>query len=245
LALPQIAGAEAPPFEYRSPTSSSQVVVPTDSRAGINVEFACPGFEGFKGGHQNWGSYSARFATSPELNPQGELATPFRIWISSARPINAAEDICQAELSYYYAHQPATYYWQLERIGCFVPECTNKLGPVWSFTVVSPPPPPPAPAPVATGAINAYFACGQGRKARAASRCPREGRLGAFFRSPSATTYSVCISFPGGRHECARNQVAAADTLYVNTVSGHQKGWYKAVWTTADGRRVVKHLKRA
>lgn len=245
LSLPQIANADAPPFEYRSPANGSQVVMPASSTTGISVEFACPGFEGFKGGHQNWSSYSARFATSPELNPQGELATPFRIWISSAHPINAAEDICQAELSYYYAHRPATYYWQLERIGCFAPECTNKLGPVWSFTVLAPViTGPPAP-PVSKGGtpFTSYFACGRSKNARQATTCPHGGRLGAFFRSPIATSYSLCIRFPSGQRECASNQAAEAGVLYVNKVFGHQRGWYKAVWTSG-GKRSVKHLKR-
>lgn len=247
FALPPIASAEAPPFEYRSPANGSQVAVPASADAGIAVEFGCPEFEGFKGNHSKWSSYWATFATSPELNPQGELATPFRVGLSSAHPINAAEDVCQAELGSLYAHRPGTYYWQLERIGCFEPECTNKRGPVWSFTVVAPPSPPPTAPPVAmprAQTITSYFACGQSRNARRSTTCPHGGRLGAFFRSSISTTYSLCVTFPSGRRECASNQVAAAETLYVNSISGHKKGWYKAVWTTSNGARAVKHLKR-
>jgi len=91
--------------------------------------------------------------------------------------------------------------------------------------------------------FTSYLACGVSPQAPRATRCPHRGKLAAFFRSPVATTYSLCVTFPDGRRLCSRGQAAEANTLHINQIFGHLKGWYKAVWT-AGGQSSVKHLKR-
>lgn len=91
--------------------------------------------------------------------------------------------------------------------------------------------------------FTSYLACGVSPKAPRATRCPHRSKLAAFFRSPVATTYSICVTFPDSRRLCSRGQAAEANTLHINQIFGHLKGWYKVVWT-AGGQRSVRRLKR-
>jgi len=105
------------------------------------------------------------------------------------------------------------------------------------------PPPPAEEAPPneggSNGSVQAYTACGLSRNAPPSRECSRHRKVGAFFRSPFATSYQICVRFPGGRNLCASGQQAEAGVLYVNKVTSTAIGRHRVTWTFA-GRRVVR-----
>jgi len=111
----------------------------------------------------------------------------------------------------------------------------------------SPPPPPPPPAPAEPTEppeealqLRAYVACGLSRRAPPAHECAHRSKVGAFFRSSRAVTYTVCIKYPARqRLFCARNQEAEAETTYVNKITTSVVGWHKVTWFV-EGRRIVR-----
>lgn len=118
-----------------------------------------------------------------------------------------------------------------------------------SYGTPAPPPPPPIPAPVEPAPeeeplrITAYLACGLSQYAKRAHECPHRSKVGAFFKSNREISYTVCVTFPGGRRLCAYEQLAHASTLYVSKVTTHATGWHKVVWF-AGGQRIVRYLWR-
>ena len=108
-------------------------------------------------------------------------------------------------------------------------------------TGVQPAPPPPAPEEPpeeARPVYRAYVACGLGQRARPAHECGHRSKLGAFFRSSVATTYTVCVKFPTNRRLCARGQEADAGVTYVNKLTSSIVGWHKVTWFV-QGRRIA------
>ena len=190
LLVAPLAQADAPPFEYSYPANGGQYAVTSPDEDGV-VNFACPRWTDGIGG--SWSNYWVNFATSPDLNPQGELATPFKIWIAHAYPTNAAEDQCTARFSHYYSSNPGTYYWQVTRNGCFEPECTRSKGPVWGFTLVSATPTEGGPG-VVVGGSN-------GGNARVPNKCRIAGRVKA--RRGRAVRHLQRILAAGGRQPAA------------------------------------------
>ena len=246
-----------PPLEYHTPSNGATIT--TAPYKGVVVEFACPRYEQYfeesPSRPINWASYRVKFATSPELNPAGELATPFVIQSSLASPTNAAEDQCKAELSFTYAEKPGTYYWQVSRPRG-VETATSGIeeqGPVWGFTMSAPsinptlpttPTTPTTPNKPKTVNITTYTACGLNRRAPKSNRCTLGHPFGTFFKASQNTRYTVCVRFPTSQQQCARKQFAEAGTLYVNEVKRVDiVGRYEIKWIVEGHvfRRVV-HL---
>jgi hypothetical protein len=117
--------------------------------------------------------------------------------------------------------------------------CAGPLAPSPSPT----PPVPPAETPEPVH-YTAYVGCGLSDKARPRHECPHRAKVGVFFKSSREVVYSVCVVFPTGRRACAEGQAAAADTLYVNKVTGNVAGRHKAVWYLPD-RRIIRYFWRA
>jgi excalibur calcium-binding domain-containing protein len=91
--------------------------------------------------------------------------------------------------------------------------------------------------------ITAYIACGLSRAAPRARECPRQSKIGAFFRASREVTYSVCVTYPLGRRLCASEQAASANTLYVNKITSNSFGRHKVTWF-AGGERVTRYFWR-
>ncbi|MGE0068557.1 MAG: hypothetical protein AB7T48_14530 [Solirubrobacterales bacterium] len=237
--------AAGPPIVNLSPVVGTTFEVSAPNQA-IQVAFSCPSFETSYKSKITWTNYSVVVATSPELNPKGELATPFRVDLRGARPTNALEDQCVADISTIGIYgRPGTYYWQVHRINCDAPEC-REFGPVWSFNTANPPPPPPPGGGGQGGGarVTVYTACGLGAGARPSNFCGVNRPAGAFFRSSKDVRYKVCVKFPDRRSQlCARNQFAAAGTLYVNRITGAIKGRYRVSWTV-QGRTYTRFLRK-
>lgn len=262
LMVPASSLAVEPPIQNLAPSSGSTVQA-LQFRP-VQVELGCPAYSSTKAGT----GYRVQFATSAELNPEGNFATPFLAGSENAQPINAAEDICRANLPTVlseYIPSPTTYYWRVERTSCpyFPPaseEClaTGK-GPIWSFTVNPPvkpttptkPSPSPSPttpaAPPTTGTetrqLWVYVGCGTSQRTRPSHTCRKNQTIGAFLESTYPTRYTVCVRFPEGTSECARNQRAEAQTLYVNTIKKHKSGFYTVTWIV-EGRHYVRRVHR-
>lgn len=105
-----------------------------------------------------------------------------------------------------------------------------------------PPPAPPAESPEPAH-YTAYVACGLSDKARPRHECPHRAKVGVFFKSSREVVYSVCVVFPTSRRACAKEQTAAAGTLYVNKVTGNVSGRHKVVWYLPD-RRIIRYFWR-
>lgn len=58
-----------------------------------------------------------------------------------------------------------------------------------------------------------------------------------------ATSYKVCVRFPGGRNLCAADQEAEAGVLYVNHLTTNIVGRHRVTWFVA-GRRIVHYFWR-
>lgn len=53
---------------------------------------------------------------------------------------------------------------------------------------------------------------------------------GAFFESDEETEYDVCVEFPDGFFDCAEEQEAEAEVLYVNRIFSDEPGDYLLSW---------------
>lgn len=238
------ASALGPPITNLAPADGTAFERATRSSQVVAVEFTCPSFQTTYLGVKDWTSYYVEFATSPELGPDGTLATAFTVGIDRAFPTNAAETTCRAESSNAIASTPGTYYWQVHRINCDAIDCTE-TGPVWTFTIAN----PPSSGPVgggdgsARGRPTAFIACGLTVRAPRRATCRRPRKVGAFFRSPFDTRYSVCVTYPNRRRLCARNQFARAGVLYVNRITTNMVGRMKVVWR-AGRFRIVRFFWR-
>ena len=95
-----------------------------------------------------------------------------------------------------------------------------------------------APASAGAAAYKHYVACGVSQNAKAAHRCPKPSKKGAFFKSLQADVfYSICVRFPTGRNLCAPRQEAVQGTLYVNKITSNIPGKHKVSWFV-EGKRV-------
>lgn len=87
----------------------------------------------------------------------------------------------------------------------------------------------------ATGAegIQTYVACGLTRSAAPSHVCHlAEGKeFGAFFRSPTDVTYTVCVEFPTATRLCTDPQTAVAETIYVNKIISDLPGVHRVTWS--------------
>jgi hypothetical protein len=115
--------------------------------------------------------------------------------------------------------------------------CETLPCPCASAVPPPPPPPPEEPPEEARPEFRAYVACGLSQRSRPAHECAHRSKLGAFFRSTVATTYTVCIRFPTNRRLCARGQQAEAGVTYVNKLTSSIVGWHKVTWY-AQGQRL-------
>jgi hypothetical protein len=106
----------------------------------------------------------------------------------------------------------------------------------------TPPSPPPPPEEEPVPSYRAYIACGRSPHAAPAHRCRRGSKVGAYFQSSQATTYSVCVRFPDARRRCAEEQSAEASVLYLNSVTTNILGRYEFTWF-AGGRRIVRYFR--
>lgn len=90
----------------------------------------------------------------------------------------------------------------------------------------------PASASAAIEGIETYVGCGLTKDTQPSHACDLDhgNHFGAFFRSPVATGYEVCVEFPGGARLCAEEQHADAGQLYVNKVTTNLGGPHDVVW---------------
>jgi hypothetical protein len=87
-------------------------------------------------------------------------------------------------------------------------------------------------------AFKHYVACGVSKNAKAAHKCPKASRKGAFFKSLKGdVNYSVCVKFPTGKNICAKAQPATQGTLYVNKITSNIPGKHRVSWFV-EGKRV-------
>jgi len=110
-----------------------------------------------------------------------------------------------------------------------------------------PPPPVPTPAPppieeFVEPEYRAYVGCSRERFARPAHRCWRGSRVGAFFESSVATTYTVCVRFPSSRRLCAEEQDVEAGVLYVSPITARVLGRHDVIWLVG-GSRIVRRFR--
>lgn len=95
-----------------------------------------------------------------------------------------------------------------------------------------------APASAEAAAYKHYVACGVSQNAKAAHKCPKSSKKGAFFRSLKAdVNYSICVKFPTGKNICAKAQPATQGTLYVNKITSNIRGKHRVTWFV-EGKRV-------
>jgi len=260
LAVPAGASAFIPPVENLAPPPGSGIQ--GQEHQDIYVEFACPTYGGSK-------FYWVQFGSNGEPNPEGKIATPFRITSSNGTPINAGEDICHANLPWYiWENKPSgtAYYWQVERRNCSTTELLTgeacpELGPIWSFTVAVPPKPAPPKTSFPSGPIpeepteptatphqrplkiEAWTGCGLARGTQRSSSCRVGSPVGAFIEASRSVDYTLCIVFPSSREECVRDQHAVAHTSYVNKLTADYQGRYELTWEAEgiDATRIL-HL---
>lgn len=94
------------------------------------------------------------------------------------------------------------------------------------------------PATAEAAAYQHYVACGVSENAKAAHKCPKKSKKGAFFKSLQAdVSYSVCVKFPTGKNICAKAQEATQGTLYVNKITSNIVGKHRVTWFVG-GKRV-------
>lgn len=95
-----------------------------------------------------------------------------------------------------------------------------------------------APATAEAAAYQHYVACGVSENAKAAHKCPKKSKKGAFFKSLQAdVSYSVCVKFPTDKNICAKAQEATQGTLYVNKITSNIVGKHRVTWFVG-GKRV-------
>jgi hypothetical protein len=87
------------------------------------------------------------------------------------------------------------------------------------------------PAQATADGYETYVACSAEQDAAPAASCTIGGHPGAFFRSPTSTAYTVCVSFPDGQHLCSSDQYAEAGTLYVNAITTTVPGVHEITWS--------------
>jgi hypothetical protein len=95
-----------------------------------------------------------------------------------------------------------------------------------------------APASAGAAAYKHYVACGVSQNAKAAHKCPKQSKKGAFFKSLKGdVSYSVCVKFPTGKNICAKAQPATQGTLYVNKITSNIPGKHRVSWFV-EGKRI-------
>jgi hypothetical protein len=95
-----------------------------------------------------------------------------------------------------------------------------------------------APATADAAAFQHYVACGVSQNAKAAHKCPKKSKKGAFFKSLKGdVNYSVCVKFPTQKNICAKAQPATQGTLYVNKITSNIPGKHQVTWFV-EGKRV-------
>ncbi len=95
-----------------------------------------------------------------------------------------------------------------------------------------------APASASAGAYSHYVACGVSQNAKPSHVCQKSRKKGAFFKSNKATVfYTVCVSFPEGKHLCAPREEAVRGTLYVNKITSNIAGRHRVSWFV-EGKKV-------
>ena len=107
------------------------------------------------------------------------------------------------------------------------------IGTAVATTSVVGTPSSPEPAAAAAEGTETYFACGLAQNAAPSHVCHLSDghEFGAFFRSPTEVTYTVCVEFPTGRQLCAEEQTALPGTLYVNKVTTSIPGLHRITWS--------------
>lgn len=103
------------------------------------------------------------------------------------------------------------------------------------------PTPAPAPTPPAPS-YRTFLACGMSAAARPASSCGKRQKKGAFFEASQPVAYTVCVRYPSRRELCARDQQAAAGTVYVNKVTSSIPGQHRVRWTVAGQVVATRYL---
>ncbi len=87
----------------------------------------------------------------------------------------------------------------------------------------------------ASASVEAYVGCSHDASAQPAHSCHKGASLGAFFRSSTDTEYDICLVMPApAKSVCAENQVAAANTLYLNPITLSALGDYSVVWKASE-----------
>lgn len=86
------------------------------------------------------------------------------------------------------------------------------------------------PAAASAAQYETYVGCGTSASTPPAGTCLLGDTIGAFFASDEEVEYEVCVEFPDGFEECAEEQEAEAETLYVNKLVPDELGAYLFTW---------------
>jgi hypothetical protein len=86
------------------------------------------------------------------------------------------------------------------------------------------------PAAASAAEYETYVGCGASGSTPPAGTCLLGDTVGAFFEADEETEYEVCVEFPDGVEECAEEQEAEAEALYVNELVPDEIGTYFFSW---------------
>ncbi len=86
------------------------------------------------------------------------------------------------------------------------------------------------PAAASAAEYETYVGCGTSASTPPAGTCLLGDTVGAFFETDEETEYEVCVEFPDGIEECAEEQEADAEVLYVNKLVPDEIGTYFFSW---------------
>jgi hypothetical protein len=78
--------------------------------------------------------------------------------------------------------------------------------------------------------VVTYVGCSSTAEAPPSHVCRLGDEPGAFFESETEVEYEVCVTFPNAETLCAEEEIAEAETLYVNTITSNLPGEHLVTW---------------
>jgi hypothetical protein len=87
-----------------------------------------------------------------------------------------------------------------------------------------------SPAAASAAEYDAFVGCEVSDAPTPSHECKVGDDLGAYFEADEGTEYDTCLEFPSGGIECEEEQLAEANTLYVNPIELDTPGKYEVCW---------------